>query len=243
VLRAVGDALALAAGLLVTLPARSAAADQGSVRSAALDRELPAPSAAEAGWFGVSVGIGSPRLQTTLGSAEPSGGAEGSVGSAGNYRLHYEKQLLRWVGVRGFVSSTEWGTDQSEHSGDGDRALYDVGGAPILSFSAIQGRHGLSLFAFAPISFSWSSAPARAERQVVLESMNVGTGYRFGFGVGLLCRLSGRLGLLFELEWAKQHVSHLRRYARLDGSGDETELPITYDLRWLGVEVGLAVFP
>lgn len=242
-LRHLGRALALAATLSASLLARSAAADKGAARHGEPERELPAPSAAEAGWFGLSVGIGAPQLRTTLGSGEPSTSGEGSAGSGGNYRLLYEKQLFRWIGLRGFVSSTDWGTEQSERSGDGDRALYDLGGAPVLSFPASRGRHGLSLFAFAPISFSWSSAPARAERQTVLETMNVGTGYRIGIGIGMLFRLSRRLGLLFELEAAQQHVSHLRRYARLDGSGDELELPITYDLRWLGVELGFALFP
>jgi hypothetical protein len=73
--------------------------------------------------------------------------------------------------------------------------------------------------------------------------MDVGTGYRVGLGVGLLSRLSDNFGLLFEIEAAHQHVRHLRRFARRDGSGNDLELPITYDLRWLGVEVGLAFFP
>jgi hypothetical protein len=234
VLRNLARALALVVAFSVALAARSAAADTGSPRAPA------APSAAEAGWFGVSVGIGALRVRTTLGSAEPNA-SEGSAGSDGNYRLHYEKQLFRWLGVRGFVSSTDWGTEQSELSGDGDRALYDLGGAPVLSTGFAKGR--LSLFAFAPLSFSWSSAPARAERQVVLESMDVGTGYRLGFGLGLLLRLSGTVGLLFEVELARQRVSHTRHYARLDASGDAEELPISYDLRWLGAEIGLAIFP
>lgn len=236
-LRHLGRALALAGALSVVLAARLAAADTRAAR--VVERAPVAPSAAEAGWFGVSVGIGAPRVRTALGSAEPNA-SEGSAGSGGNYRLHYEKQLFRWLGLRGFVSSTDWGTEQSELGGDGDRALYDLGGAPVLSFG-LGGR--LSVFAFAPISFSWSSAPARAERQVVLESMDVGTGYRVGLGVGLLLRLSGTFGLLFELELAQQSVSHTRGYARLDGRGGREELPISYDLRWLGAEIGLAIFP
>jgi hypothetical protein len=213
-------------------------ADSSSAR--VVERASAAPSAAEAGWFGVSVGIGAPRVRTTLGSAEPNA-SEGSAGSGGNYRLHYEKQLFRWLGLRGFVSSTDWGTEQSELSGDGDRALYDLGGAPVASVGLAGDR--LSLFAFAPVSFSWSSAPARAERQVVLESMDVGTGYRIGFGVGTLLRLSGTVGLLFEFELAHQRVSHLRRYTRADGSAGQEELPLAYQLRWLGVKIGLAIFP
>jgi hypothetical protein len=205
-----------------------------------VEREPVAPSAAEAGWFGASVGIGAPRLRTTLGSGEPDA-SEGSAGSSGNYRLLYEKQLLRWLGLRGFVSSTNWGTDQSELSGDGDRALYDLGGAPVLSLGVARGR--LSFFAFAPISFSWSSAPARAERRVIAETMDVGTGYRVGVGLGMLVRFSRPVGLLFELELAHQRVSHVRRYARIDGSLGEEQLPIAYQLRWIGVEVGLAIFP
>jgi len=235
VLRDLSRTLAVAGALSAVLPARSAAATDSAGA-----RELPSPSAAEAGWFGLSVGIGAPSLKTTLGSGEPSDSAEGSVGSAGNYRMLYEKQLLRWLGLRGFMSSTEWGTDQSRRSGDGDRALYDLGGAPVFSYGASQ---RVSLFAFAPVSYSWSSAPARAEHQAVLESMNVGTGYRIGFGVGILLRFSASLGMLIELEAAQQHVRHVRRYSRLDDSGDEVELPITYDLRWVGLEVGLAIFP
>jgi hypothetical protein len=237
-LRDLGRALALAGACSVTLAARSVMADTSSAR--VVERTPIAPSAAEAGWFGVSVGIGALRVRTSLGSAEPNA-SEGSAGSGGNYRLHYEKQLFGWLGLRGFVSSTDWGTEQSELSGDGDRALYDLGGAPVLSMGLAKGR--LSLFAFAPLSFSWSSAPARAERQVVLESMDVGTGYRMGFGLGLLLRLSGTVGLLFELELAQQRVSHTRHYARFDGSGDGEELSISYDLRWLGAEIGLAIFP
>jgi hypothetical protein len=227
----------LAGALSVTLAARFAGADTSSPGE---ERAPVSPSAAEAGWFGVSVGIGAPRVRTQLGSAEPNA-SEGSAGSGGNYRLHYEKQLFGPLGVRGFVSSTDWGTEQSELSGDGDRALYDVGGAPVLSLGLARGR--LSLYAAAPVSFSWSSAPARAERQLVLESMDVGTGYRIGFDVGLLLRLSATLGLLFELELAQQRVSHTRHYARRDGSGGLEELAISYDLRWLGVEIGLAIFP
>jgi hypothetical protein len=188
----------------------------------------------------VSVGLGALSLKTRLADGEPSSSAEGSAGSAGNFRLLYEKQLYHWIGLRGFVSSTEWGTELSERSGDGDRALHDLGGAPVVSYGASK---RVSLFVFAPISFSWSSAPARAERQVVLESMNVGTGYRVGAGIGMLLRFSGSLGLSLELEAASQRVSHVRHYARHDGSGDAVELPINYDLRWLGVELGLAIFP
>lgn len=237
-LRALARALAFAGALSVSLAARSAIADTGSAHEP--ERGASAPSAAELGWFGVSVGLGSPSLKTTLGDAEPSSSAEGSAGSAGNFRLLYEKQLFRWIGLRGFVSSTEWGTELSERSGDGDRALHDLGGAPVLSYGASR---RVSLFAFAPLSFSWSSAPAHAERQVVLESMNVGTGYRIGVGVGMLLRFSGSLGLSLELEAASQRVDHVRRYARVDGSGGAVELPITYDLRWLGIELGLAIFP
>ena len=238
VLRHLGRALALAGAFSITLAARSARADTSSAR--VVERTPVAPSAAEAGWFGVSVGIGALGVRTTVGSAEPNA-SEGSAGSGGNYRLHYEKQLFRWLGLRGFVSSADWGTEQSEFSGDGDRALYDLGGAPVVSMGLADGR--LSLFAFAPVSFSWSSAPARAERQVVLERMDVGTGYRIGFGVGLLLRLSRTLGLLFEVELAHQHVSHTRRYARFDGSGGQEELAVGYDLRWQGAEIGLAIFP
>jgi hypothetical protein len=238
VLRALGRALTLAAALSVTLAVRSAAADTSSHRPA--ERAKVPPSAAEAGWFGVSVGIGAPRVRTALGSAEPNA-SEGSAGSGGNYRLHYEKQLFGPLGLRGFVSSADWGTEQSELSGDGDRALYDLGAAPVLSLGLAEGR--LSLYACAPVSFSWSSAPARAERQVVLEGMDVGTGYRIGFDLGVLVRLSGTLGLLLELELAQQRVSHTRHYVRRDGSGAREELPISYDLRWLGVEIGLAIFP
>jgi hypothetical protein len=234
VLRNLARALALVVAFSVALAARSAAADTGSPRAPA------APSAAEAGWFGVSVGIGALGVRTTVGSAEPNS-SEGSAGSGGNYRLHYEKQLFRWLGLRGFVTSTDWGTEQSEFSGDGDRALYDLGGAPVVSMGLADDR--LSLFAFAPLSFSWSSAPARAERQVVLESMDVGTGYRIGLGIGLLLRLSRTLGLLFEVELAQQHVSHTRHYARFDGSGGQEELAVGYDLRWQGAEIGLAIFP
>jgi hypothetical protein len=235
---------ALGAALAVSLLARGAAADNAApVQQGARYRALPAPSAADAGWFGLSVGIGSPSLRTTLGAGSSSAEAEGSAGSAGNYRVLYEKQLLGWIGLRGFASSTEWGTEQSERSGDGDRALYDLGAAPVLSFPAREGRHGVSLFAFVPVSFSWSSAPARARRQVVLERMDVGTGYRVGVGLGMLVRLSGAFGLLVELEGAAQHVSHVRRYARIDGTGSEAVLPIAYDLRWIGVEVGFALFP
>jgi hypothetical protein len=238
VLRDLVRALALAGAFSIALVTRSAAADTSSAR--VVESAPVAPSAAEAGWFGVSVGIGALRVRTALGSAEPNA-SEGAAGSGGNYRLHYEKQLFRWLGLRGFVSSTDWGTEQSELSGDGDRALYDLGAAPVLSLGLAKGR--LSLFTFAPVSFSWSSAPARAERQVVVEYMDVGTGYRVGLGIGLLLRLSGTFGLLFELELAQQHVSHTRRYARLDGSGGREELPISYDLRWLGAEIGLAIFP
>jgi hypothetical protein len=242
VLRDLARALAFTVSLALSLLTRSLAAEPSAARARERSSQLPAPSAADAGWFGLSVGIGTPRLLTTLGAGEASA-IEGSAGSAGNYRFLYEKQLFGWIGLRGFMSSTEWGTEQSELSGDGDRALYDLGVAPILSFPVANGRPGLSLFVFAPVSFSWSSAPARAERQVVGETMDIGTGYRIGFGIGLLSRLSARFGLLFELEAAQQHVSHIRHFARRDGSGGEVDLPITYDLRWLGAEVGLAFFP
>lgn len=234
-------ALALTLPFALGLLPRSAAADASANHAGERPRQLLAPSAAESGWLGASVGIGAVRVRTAVGSNEPDD-AEGSAGSAGNWRLLYEKQLFGWVGARGFVSGAEWGTEQSEYSGDGDRALYDFGVAPVLSFP-VEGRRDLSLFLFAPVSFSLSSAPARAERQVVAESMDVGKGYRIGFGIGVLARLSARFGLLFELEAADQHVSHVRRFARRDGSGDEVELPITYDVRWLGAKVGLAFFP
>jgi hypothetical protein len=236
------QAFAFTASLALSLLARSAAAEEGAARAGGERRELLAPSAAEAGWFGLSVGIGALGSKTTLGSGEPSA-IEGAAGSDGNYRLLYEKQLLGWLGLRGFVSSADWGSDHSELSGDGDRALYDLGVAPVLSWPVAKGRPGLSVFAFAPFSYSWSSAPARAERRVVGESMDVGTGYRIGFGIGLLFKLSQSFGALFELEMAHQHVSHVRRFARLDGSDGAVELPIAYDLRWFGVEVGLAFFP
>lgn len=241
-LRDLARALAFTVSLALSLLARSLAAAPSAARARERPSQLAAPSAADAGWFGLSVGIGAPRLRTTLGSAEASA-SEGSAGSAGNYRFSYEKQLFGWLGLRGFMSSTEWGTEQSELSGDGDRALYDLGVAPTLSFPLLRGGHGLSLFVFAPVSFSWSSAPARAERQVVGETMDVGTGYRIGFGIGLLSRLSASFGLFFELEAARQQVSHIRHFARRDGSGGEVDLPITYNLRWVGAEVGLAFFP
>jgi hypothetical protein len=242
VLRDLARALAFTVSLALSLLARPVAAEASARRAGEGAHELLAPSAAEAGWFGLSVGMGALRLRTTLG-AEESSAAEGSAGSDGNYRLLYEKRLFGWLGLRGFVSSADWGSEQSELSGDGDRALYDLGVAPVLSFPIVKGRRGLSAFAFAPVSFTWSSAPARAERQVVGESMDVGNGYRIGVGIGLLSKLSERFGLLFELEMAYQHVSHIRRFARRDGSGGEAELPIAYDLRWLGAEVGVAFFP
>lgn len=226
--------LALGACLVAGLPGRAAAADTGS--------DLPSPSASEAGWFGLSVGLSAPVVKTALGSGEPSEDVEGQAGSDGNYRLHYEKQLFHFIGLRGFMGSADWGTDLSEHS-DGDRTLYDLGGGPVLSYAASKGRHGVSLFAVVPVSFSWSSAPVRAERQVVREAMDVGTGYRIGFGIGMLGRFSRSVGMLVELEATRQHVSHVRRYARFDGTGEEAQLPISYDLSWAGIQLGLAFFP
>ncbi len=190
-----------------------------------------------------------PRLKTTLGSTEAEASFEGSAGSGGDYRLSYEKQLFfRCLGLRGFVRSTDWGTELSEYSGDGDRSLYDLGAAPVLSYAAVprrphSQRHGVSLFAFVPVSFTWSLAPARAKREVVIESMDVGTGYRVGVGFGMLVELSQTFGLLLEVEASKQHVAHVRRYHRADGIGPEIRLPVAYDLSWLGVELGLAFFP
>ncbi len=207
------------------------------------------PSEAALGWFGVSVGLAMPRLKTTLGSTAAEASSEGSVGSGGDYRLSYEKQLFfRCLSLRGFVRSTDWGTELSQYSGDGDRSLYDLGAAPVLSYAAVTRRphsrgHGLSLFAFVPVSFTWSLAPARAKREVVIETMDVGTGYRVGLGFGMLVELSPTFGLFLEFEASKQHVEHVRRYRRADGTGRETRLPIAYDLGWLGVELGLAIFP
>jgi hypothetical protein len=99
----------------------------------------------------------------------------------------------------------------------------------------------VSLFAFVPISYSWSSAPARGQRTVVFESMDVGTGYRVGFGLGLLLRFSATVGMVIEAEGARQHVDHVRRYMGLDGA--EAQLPIRYHLDWFGLSVGLALFP
>ncbi len=234
-LRSVVRTLVLGTALVVGLPGRAAAADTSS--------EVPSPSASEAGWFGLSVGIGAPVVKTALGSDEASENVEGKAGSDGNYRLHYEKQVWRVIGLRGFMSSADWGTDLSEHSGDGDRSLYDLGGGPVLSYPASKGRHGVSLFAVVPVSFSWSSAPVRAKRQVVRETMDVGTGYRIGFGIGMVARFSAGVGMLFELEAAKQRVSHVRRYTRFDGTGEEAQLPISYDLSWAGIQLGLAFFP
>ncbi|HYJ08186.1 MAG TPA: hypothetical protein VEX18_04240 [Polyangiaceae bacterium] len=202
---------------------------------------VAAPSAAELGWFGASVGVASVmKLETELGSAAPEAGAEGEVEGGGSYALHYEKQLYRWLGARGFMRRAGWATALAEASGDGDRILYDLGAAPVLSFAPDK-RGRVSLFAFAPISFSWSSAPARGERTVVLESMDVGTGYRVGFGLGILLRFSARLGMVLEAEVATQRVDHVRRYRGLDGA--EARLPIGYALDWFGLSLGLAFFP
>lgn len=234
-LRPLTRTLALGACLLAGFPARAEAADT--------DSDLPPPSASEAGWFGLSVGLGAPMVETAQGSHEPSDVVEGKAGSDGNYRLSYEKQLLGPLGLRGFASSTDWGTELSEASGDGDRTLYDLGGGPVLSYATSEGRYGVSLFAVVPISFSWSSAPALAKREIVRETMDVGTGYRIGIGVGMLARLSPRLAMLVELEATRQQVSHVRRYRRFDGTGKDEELPIRYELSWAGIQVGLALFP
>lgn len=203
--------------------------------------DVAAPSAAELGWFGASLGATSiTKLETQLGSGAPEVGAEGEVEGGGSYALHYEKQLIRWLGARGFVRRAGWATALAEASGDGDRILYDLGVAPVLSFGP-GSRGRVSLFAFAPVSYSWSSAPARGERAVVLESMDVGTGYRLGFGLGILLRFSARLGMAIEVEVATQRVDHVRRYTGMDGA--EARLPIGYDLDWLGLSLGLAFFP
>lgn len=218
------------------LDARAASKSDDSERA-----DVAAPSAAELGWFGASLGATSVmKLETQLGSGAPEVGAEGEVEGGGSYALHYEKQLIRWLGARGFVRRAGWVTALAEASGDGDRILYDLGVAPVLSFGP-DSRGRVSLFAFAPVSYSWSSAPARGERAVVLESMDVGTGYRLGFGLGILLRFSARLGMVLEGEIATQRVDHVRRYRGVDGA--EARLPIGYDLDWLGLSLGLAFFP
>ena len=101
----------------------------------------------------------------------------------------------------------------------------------------------MSLLVSTPISYSFSSVPSRGPRDVVLEDMNLGHGYRLGVGVGLLIRLNSWLGLLVEAEWATQHLSHVRTYRRADGTGGEAQLPLSYELRWLTASVGFAVEP
>jgi hypothetical protein len=203
---------------------------------------VAAPSASELGWFGASVGAaGLMKLETQLGSAAAEVGIEGEAEGGGSYALHYEKQLFGWLGARGFMRRAGWATALAEATGDGDRVLYDLGVAPVLSFGPEAARGHLSLFSFVSVSYSWSSAPARGERTVVLESMDVGTGYRIGWGLGMLLRLSARVGMVIEAEGARQRVDHVRHYMGLDGA--ETQLPIRYDLDWLGLSVGLAIFP
>jgi hypothetical protein len=233
-----GSTTALAVWCVSALPLdASAATDSNEPKRAA----VAAPSAAELGWFGASLGVASvTTLDTRLGSAAPQGGAEGEAEGGGSYALHYEKQLFRWLGARGFARRAGWTTALAEANGDGDRVLYDLGVAPVLSLGP-DARGRVSLFAFAPVSYSWSSAPARGERAVVLESMDVGTGYRFGFGLGILLRFSERLGMVIEAEIATQRVDHVRRYRGMDGA--EARLPIGYDLDWLGLSLGLAFFP
>jgi hypothetical protein len=136
-----------------------------------------------------------------------------------------------------------WQTALSEYAGDGDRVLYDLGAGPVCSFAAKTGRYGMSLYAFLPVSFSWSVTPTRGPRALVLESTNVGTGYRIGLALGMLIRFSTSVGMMLEASGAFQHVEHLRRYQRLDASGSAVELPIAYDLRWFGLTVGLAIMP
>jgi hypothetical protein len=224
----------LAACLVTVLPAYAAAAEPNAT--------LPSPSASRWGWVGLSVGIGQPEVTATLASS-PRGEVEGDAGSDGNYRLLYERRIFGAVGLRGFVSRTDWGTSYSDAAGDGSRTLTDFGAAPVLSYSANQGRHGASLYVFAPISFSLSQAPARATREIVRETMDLGIGYRVGGGLGMLVRLSGKVGLLCELEASLQRVSHVRTYARVDGTGKPETLPIGYGLTWLGAQIGLAILP
>ena len=206
------------------------------------DAELPAPAASELGWWALSVGLGLPRLSTTLGSSEPNDALEGTPSGGGTVSFHYEKLFLPNVGARGFVRSAAWRTEASEQGGHGSRRLYDLGAAPVLSWPAREGRHGSSWYAFVPVSFSWSVAPADAPRGAVRESTEVGTGYRIGVGLGGLIRLSRAVGLVLEAEWATQHVEHTLRFRSIDGVGS-TEIPLAYDLRWLGASVGLAIMP
>jgi hypothetical protein len=238
-------ALKRSAVALALLYASAVPRGAGAMTSAELrerDASLPPPAASELGWFGLSVGAASlMKLETQLGSAEPSPTAEGRFSGGGTYALHYEKQLFHWLGARGFMRRVGWETDLSEAAGDGDRVLYDLGAAPVLSFGPRVARGGFSFFALVPVSFSWSSAPARGKREVVLESMDVGTGYRIGFGMGLLLRFSASAGMVLEAQWATQHVDHVRRYQRADGA--EASLPIGYSLQWFGLSVGLAIFP
>lgn len=231
---------ATAALLFIGVTARAAQAEQ--VRDPA--KTWPAPSASKRGWFGLTLGAATLKLEAQRGSAQPSADAEGQASGGGSYGLFYEKQLWGPLGARGLFRRTGWETALSAASGDGGRAVYDFGAAPVLVFAARGGRGGISSFLFAPVSFSLSNAPARGERSVVLEKMDLGTGYRVGLGLGLVFRFpSSRLGMVLEAEGALQSIRHVRTYRRADGVGLATQLPIRYDMQWVGFTIGLAIFP
>lgn len=204
---------------------------------------LPAPAASELGWLALSLGGTLPQLSTTLGSNPPNEALEGKASGGSTIAFHYEKLLLTNVGARGFVRRGTWATEVSKQGGYGARRLYDLGLAPVLSWPAKDGPHGVSWYAFVPASFSWSAAPADAPRGAVRESADVGTGYRLGVGLGVLLRLSRVLGLVLEAEWAAQHVEHTLRFRRIDGVGPTANVPLAYDLKWLGASFGLAAMP
>jgi hypothetical protein len=220
--------------------ARDVQAEQGDDAA----RTWPAPSASKRGWFGLTLGAATVKVEAQRGSAPPSADAEGEVSGGGSFALLYEKQLWGPLGARGFSRRTGWETALSQATGDGSRAVYDFGAAPVLAFAGRGGRRGISWFVYAPLSFSLSHAPARGERSMVLESMDLGTGYRVGLGVGTVFRFpSSKLGMVLEAEGALQSVSHVRSYRRADGAGGSTQLPIEYEMEWVVATIGLAFFP
>jgi hypothetical protein len=170
--------------------------------------------------------------------------AEGDFEGGTGYALFYDKRLYGRFGARGFVHRASWVTELARVTGDGWRVAYDVGVAPTFTLADLPGpTGGASLYSFVPLSYSLSDAPARGTREVVLESMNGGTGLRVGMGLGLVIRTFSFFGLVVEAQYALQALNHTRRYWRADGTGSDVEVPLDYNLGWFGVSIGLAVLP
>jgi hypothetical protein len=237
--------LAVAQGALTLAVSNAAlgAAPRTEEPSEAPKPKLVTPASSPGGFVALSLGAaGLTESKTTFRELGTDGG-EGQGDGGFTFDLSYQRALHPLLALRAFVHGAAWSTQLSDANGDGDRAVYDFGAAPALTWPVSSGRNGVSFMLVAPISFSLSQAPASAPRDVVREQMSLGTGYRYGLGVGMLTRFSRHLGMLFQAELARQRVSHERTYSWSDGTGGEVTQGVDFRLAWLGASIGLVVMP